>query len=199
MLGRFVRGILREMVAVQFLPHAVPRRLSRAEYDRIVAQGIFADDRVELIHGMVVTMSPIGAPHADPVDVLNRHFVLALSERAVVRVQQPFAASDDSEPEPDIALVPLGRYASAHPERAFLIVEVAQTSLEYDRETKAPLYAASGIPEYWVVDVDNHVLEVYDNALEGRYRRVRTFQGNDTVVPTAFPDVGLRVGELFAE
>jgi Uma2 family endonuclease len=77
--------------------------------------------------------------------------------------------------------------------------EVAQTSLDYDRETKAPLYAASGIPEYWVVDVNSCVLEVHDEPLEGRYCRLRTFKGEDAVAPAAFPDVLLGVGELFAE
>lgn len=187
------------MVAVQLVPHAEPRRLSRAEYDRIVAQGIFEHDRVELIRGMVVTMSPIGAPHADPVDVLARHFMLALSERAVVRVQQPFAASDDSEPEPDIALVPPGRYAKAHPGRAFLIIEVAQTSLDYDRETKAPLYADSGVPEYWIVDVNGRVLEVHDEVHDGRYHRVRSFTGDAMLAPAAFADARLRVSDLFPE
>jgi Uma2 family endonuclease len=110
---------------------------------------MFEHERVELIRGMVLTMSPIGPAHADPIDVLTRRLVLAMGDRAVVRVQQPFAASDDSEPEPDLALVPPGRYAADHPRQARLVIEVAQSSLTYDRETKAPLYAESGVPEYW--------------------------------------------------
>lgn len=127
------------------------------------------------------------------------HRCLPSRERSVVRVQQPFAASDESEPEPDIALVPPGRYAKAHPARAFLIIEVAQTSLDYDRETKAPLYADTGVPEYRIVDVTGRVLEVHDEVRDGRYQRVRSFTGDATLAPAAFPDAGLRVSDLFAE
>src|SRR5512134_1166059 len=111
------------MQAIDVLSHARPRRMSRAEYDRAIAQGFFQDERVELIQGIVVEMPPIGAPHADKVDVLTRVFVRGVGDRAVVRVQAPFAASEDSEPEPDLALVPPGRYADRHPDRAFLVVE----------------------------------------------------------------------------
>jgi len=85
--------------------------MSRAEYDRLVAQGLFEDERVELIRGIVVKMARSGPPHADPIDVLTRHFVRVLADRATVRVQLPFVASDDSEPEPDLALVPPRLYA----------------------------------------------------------------------------------------
>lgn len=179
------------------LSHAEPRLISRAEYDRLVAAGLFQNERVELIRGIVVKMAPIGPPHADPIDVLNRHFVRAVGDEAVVRVQLPFAASDDSEPEPDLALVLPRRYADRHPDRAFLIVEVADTSLEHDRETKGPIYAASGVPEYWIVDVKARRIEVHDEAAGGRYGRVRCFGAGDRVAPAAFADAVLSVSELF--
>jgi len=178
------------------LAHARPRRLSRAEYDRLVSEGLFEHERVELVRGMVVEMSPIGSRHADPVDFLNRLFVRALGDRAVVRVQQPFAASDDSEPEPDLALVPPGRYLDQHPGKAFLIVEVAESSLDHDRETKAPLYAESGVPEYWIVDAGARRVEVY--LLEaGVYKPALYFGRELQIAPAAFPDVELRIAELF--
>src|SRR5262249_1907259 len=153
----------------------------RAEYDRLVDEGLFENERVELIRGIVVEMAPIGSRHADPIDVLTRHFVRAVGDRAVVRVQQPFAVSDDSEPEPDLALVPPGRYMAAQPNTAFLIIEVADASLDHDRETKAPLYASSGVPEYWIVDVNARQIEVHDRVAGGRYGRMRQFGPDDEV------------------
>ena len=186
------------MQAHDVLVHASQRLLTRAEYDRLVKHGFFSSERVELVRGIVIQMAPIGPPHSDPIDVLTRVFVVGVRDRAVVRIQQPFAASDDSEPEPDVLLAPPKRYADAHPDRAFLIVEVAQSSLEYDRETKAPLYASSGVPEYWIVDVNARRVEVYDSPRGGRYERVRSFGAEAEIAPTAFPDVKLTVGELFA-
>jgi Uma2 family endonuclease len=171
--------------------------MTRREYDELVQRGLFANERVELIHGIVVEMSPIGARHADPIDYLTRHFIRGVGERAVVRVQQPFAAGDDSEPEPDLALVPPGRYADRHPERAFLVIEVAESSLDYDRETKAPLYASSRVDEYWIVDVDARRVEVHDLPTAAGFTRIRHFSDADRLAPAAFDDVTLRVAELF--
>lgn len=185
------------MQAFDVLAHARPRRMTRSEYDRLVEQGLFENERVELIGGLVVEMSPMGSRHADPIDVLTRHFVLGVGDRAVVRVQLPFAASDDSEPEPDLALVPPKRYADRHPDRAFLIIEVAETSLEYDRETKGPLYAASGVPEYWIIDVNGRSVEVHDTPGAHGYERSRRCAPSDVLAPSAFPDVTLRIDELF--
>lgn len=186
------------MQALDVLAHARPRLLSRSEYDELVKSGLFHHERVELIGGIVVEMAPIGSRHADPIDLLTRHFVRALDERAVVRVQQPFAASADSEPEPDLALVPPRRYADRHPDRAFLIVEVAETSLEYDRETKGPLYATCGVPEYWIVDVNGRCVELYDKPGPSGYERMRRCGVDARIAPAAFPDVELMVSELFA-
>jgi Uma2 family endonuclease len=186
------------MQAHDALSHASPRLMSRAEYEQLAEQGFFSKERVELIRGIVVKMSPIGSRHSDPIDVLTEHFVLGLKGRAKVRIQQPFAASDDSEPEPDVLLAPPKRYADAHPSQAFLIVEVAESSLAYDRETKAPLYASSGVPEYWNVDVNERRIEVHASPAGGRYERVRFVGSEAALSPAAFPDVVLAVGDLFA-
>jgi Uma2 family endonuclease len=184
------------MQAIDVLTHARPRRMSRSEYERLVGQGVFRDERVELIQGIVVEMPPIGPPHADTVGILTRIFVRGVGDRALVRIQLPFAASDDSEPQPDAALVPPGRYRDRHPDRALLLVEVAETSLAHDRETKAPLYAASGVPEYWIVDVKACEVHVYDEPSGGRYGRVRRF-ASGAIAPAAFSDVTVSVEELF--
>lgn len=159
--------------------------------------GFFHGERVELIRGTVVAMSPIGPPHASVVDQLTVAFVRALDPRARVRVQQPFLAHDESEPEPDIAVVPEGRYADAHPDRAFLLVEVAESSLSYDREVKAALYAASSVDEYWIVDVATHAIEVYSQPVNGRYGNLRTVDKDGSVTIAAFPDVTIKVATLF--
>lgn len=178
--------------------HAEPRRLTRAEYDRLGELGFFAGERVELIYGTVVRMSPIGPSHADAVDRLTELFVIALSGRARVRVQQPFVAIDESEPEPDVAVVPLGPYAKAHPDRAHLLVEVAESSLDYDRETKGALYASSGVPEYWIVDVVARAVDVHTAPEGERYTSVVRFTEADAIRLSAFTDVEVSVARLFA-
>jgi Uma2 family endonuclease len=120
-----------------------------------------------------------------------------VSGRARVRVQQPFIAGTNSEPGPDIALVPPGRYRGEHPDRAYLIVEVAESPLAHDRETKAQLYARAQVPEYWVVDVNGHVVHVFDEIVDGRYCRSRAFDATAVLAPKAFPDASISVGELF--
>jgi len=179
------------------LTHAKPRRLRRAEYDRMAQLGFFRHERVELIRGTVVAMSPIGPPHSSVVDRLTRLLVRALDPRALVRIQQPFLACDESEPEPDVAVVPDGVYADAHPDRAFLIIEVAESSLDYDRETKGPVYASSGVDEYWIVDVAARAIEVYSHPVNGRYRNLHTIDNDGSVAIAAFPDVTVEVPTLF--
>jgi Uma2 family endonuclease len=185
------------MRAVALPLHSRPRRLTRLEYERLSDEGFYRRERVELIEGIVVEMSPIGPTHADPLDVLVEKLVPVLLGRARVRVQQPFALADYSEPEPDLAVVPPGRYADRHPDRAFLIVEVAESSLAYDRDTKAPLYALAGVPEYWIVDVSSRVVEVLDEPGQGGYARSRKFERGGALTVPGFDDVTVRVDDLF--
>src|SRR6202142_4152630 len=166
-------GRIRAVVARALAPPPTPRPLTRAEYDRMGDLHFFRGERVELVRGTVVRKSPIGPSHASVVDRLVELLVPPLVGRARVRVQQPFAASDESEPEPDIAVVPSGSYSERHPDRAMLIIEVAESSLEYDRETKGPLYAACGVAEYWIVDVGDRVIDVCTEPSGGRYASVR--------------------------
>src|ERR1043165_617725 len=98
--------------------------------------GLFDDERVELVRGVIIAMSPIYPPHASPVDRLTEILVRALAGRARVRIQQPLLATDESEPEPDVAVVPLGDYTATHPDRALLVIEVADSSLRKDRLLK---------------------------------------------------------------
>jgi Uma2 family endonuclease len=185
-------------MAARDLAHGTPRPLSRAEYDRMVALGFFHEERLELIHGTLLRMSPIGADHADAVDRLMELFVLRLAGRARVRIQHPLAASDDSEPEPDVAVVPLGDYSKEHPGRALLVIEVAVSSLAYDRETKGALYAASGVPEYWIVDVVGRAIEVHTEPDGARYAQVRRVAIGERVSPASFPEIAIGPGDVLA-
>src|SRR5215207_1738921 len=116
------------------------RPLRREEFERLIDAGMFRNERVELIHGIILEMSPQLEPHAVVVQILNRLLMPPLVGRADVRVQLPFAAGEHSLPEPDLALVAVARFGAPRPDRAFLIIEVADSSLENDRTVKAELY-----------------------------------------------------------
>lgn len=172
------------------------RRLRRWEYDRLVEAGAFATEHLELIRGFIVRMSPQGPSHAGPIQVLTRLLLPALVGRADVRVQLPLIAPDDSEPEPDIAVVPIGDPHRAHPSSAHLVVEVAHTSQAYDRATKGPLYAEMGIPEYWLVDVAERTIEVHRSPTARRYERIDIVRAGASISLVAFPDVGVDVASV---
>ena len=176
--------------------HARPRLLTRQEYLRIGETGIFDEERVELIRGVVIRMPPIGPPHANSVDELTEKLVTALHGRARVRIQHPFVAADESMPQPDVAIVPVDDYSKRHPDRAFLLIEVSESSLRYDRETKAPLYAESAVDEYWLVDVASGRVEVFRGSKNGEWTERRTVPFDGELTPLAFPDVSIDVRDL---
>lgn len=159
------------------------------------------DDRVELIEGEIVVMTPIGSPHAGKVIRLNGLFVPRLGGRAMVNVQNPIILAAHSEPQPDLALLRPRPdwYERSHPrpEDILLLIEIADTSLDYDRTVKVPLYAGAGIPEVWIVDLTAECIEVYQEPSQGRYRRVQRFTRGQSLAPQAFPDLLLSVDELF--
>ncbi len=174
-----------------------PRPLKRTEYDRLVALGVFEDERVELLHGVLVDMSPNDPGHVSPIDRLTMILAPALLGKAIVRIQSPLAAHDESEPEPDVAVVPLGDYRKEHPATALLVIEVALSSLNKDRKVKAPLYAASGFREYWIVNVAETAIEVHRAPAEGRYATVTRHTLGEVLRPEAFPDVAVNVTEVY--
>lgn len=167
----------------------VPRPLRRAEYDQLVASGAFEGERVELLDGQVTQMPPPHGPeHDGTIHVLNKWLLAHLGARADVRVQSAFAATDDAEPEPDLAVVPPGDYRDAHPSTALLIVEVAVSSGAYDRQ-KASIYARAGVPEYWIVDVPRGVVEVHRDPAGGGYETRTTHRRPEVLRLLAFADV----------
>jgi Uma2 family endonuclease len=184
------------VISSSLLENATLRPISRAEYERMVELGMFVDERVELLYGAIVQMSPIGAPHNATLQRLNRLLVLAAGERAWVRIQSSFAASDGSEPEPDVAVVPPGEYDDANPTEAWLIVEVADTSLEVDRGVKAKLYAECSVPEYWVVNLVDGIIEVHTEPVRGAYARVTPHRKGSAIRLQALADVDLAVADI---
>jgi Uma2 family endonuclease len=184
---------------VYMVPSLAPegtRPLRRVEYDKLVALGVFEDERIELLRGALVPMSPIGPPHSATIDRLTRILVVALLDRATVRVQNPFAALDDSEPEPDVNVVPVGDYDSDHPERALVLIEVAESSLARDRGIKLQIYAENGVPEYWVVNLVNRRIEVYSNPSSAGYETIRHLERGQSIRLVSFPDVEIQVSDV---
>lgn len=173
------------------------RPLLRREYDELIRQGHFEGEKIELLFGVLVRMTPIGAPHSSTVMRVTKLFWSLLPEaRASVRCQQPFAALLDSEPEPDVVLAPPGEYDRDHPEKTLLVVEVSDSSLRRDRGLKARLYALAGVPEYWIVNLVDQVVEVYTEPFDGVFGQLTTYTKGQTLRPQAFPDLEIRVDQI---
>lgn len=182
---------------------AAPQRwkLTAEQYQRMGEAGILhEDDRVELLEGELYEMAPIGDWHNASVDALNAAFKVEAGQRAIVRVQGSFRLSPHSEPEPDILVLRYRpdyyRSALPGPEDVLLVVEVADTTLAYDRDFKLPLYARAGIPEVWIVNRDAARIEVYREPQGDGYRSVAMVERGGTVAPLAFPDLALRVQDI---
>ena len=186
------------MFDVPALAPAGIRRLSRAEYDRMVALGMFEDERLELLYGVLCAMSPQGAPHATITAWLQQRLVRALDESYDVRAHSPFASSEDSEPEPDISVARTRGGEHEHPSSALLLIEVSESSLRRDREIKARLYAETGVPEYWIVDLstDELTVEVYTEPSSRGYRHIETYGADRTLRPTRLPGVAIAIAEI---
>ncbi len=177
------------------------RRFTIDEYDRMGEAGILnEDEHAELINGEIVLMAALGSKHTGCVNWLNDAFRAQLGGRVIVSVQNPVRLPPDGEPEPDVMLLRHRPdfYRSAHPlpDDVYLIIEVADTSLPYDRTTKQQLYAAAGIRDFWIVDLANELLLVHRVPQDGCYTEVRRLKRGDTVSPEEFPDLSLTVAEI---
>jgi Uma2 family endonuclease len=185
-----------DVVSLLAIPLENARRIRRTEYEKMVALGLFGDERVELLYGVLVEMSPKGPPHDSAIERLTELLVAQFSGRASVRIQSAFAASDGSEPEPDVAVVPRGNYRCDHPTEALLIIEVADSSLSIDRGVKARLYAECGVPEYWVTNIRDGIIEVHTEIVRGAYTRVVPYKTGDQIPLTGFPDIVIAVSDV---
>lgn len=172
---------------------------TRKEFDRLVAAGAFHPEaRIQLVQGEIVEMTPQGAAHATTLLRLQKALDAIFREGHHVRAQLPLALGAHSEPEPDVAVVPgsLDDYREHHPTAAALVVEIADTTLDFDRSRKQEMYAQAQIPEYWIVNLVEGVLEVYREPQGPSYRTALRLGRDDAVAPLTAPDAQLKVGAL---
>ncbi len=179
-----------------------PHRFTVAEYYRMAEVGILGeDDRVELLGGQIVDMSPIGPGHAYTVDRCGEAFAgLLIARRVILRTQNPLGLGEYDAPQPDVAVVRPrpDRYANEHPGAAdvWLVIEVADSSVAADRSTKLTLYALAGIREAWLVNLPERRLEVYREPRADGYALSRPYRAGERVAPLAIPELELAVADL---
>ena len=186
-------------------PYVTTRRWRRAEYDRLVELGIFAGERLELLDGLLAVREPQGSSHAAIVGQIGDALRSAFGAGWHARLQAPLALDDDSEPEPDVAVVAgeYRDYITRHPSTAALVVEVADSSLGLDRRLKVGLYARAGLPEYWIANLVEGVLEVHrdprpepETAYGWVYRSVEILRPPASVTPLGAPGSLIPVADL---
>jgi Uma2 family endonuclease len=180
---------------------AMPHAFTRKDYHAMIGAGILReDDRLELINGQIVQQMPIGTSHAGMVNRLNQLLTARVGPRNIVAVQNPVALNEFSEPQPDIALLQPREdfYENFHPtpQEVALIVEVADTSLGYDREDKIPLYAMCGIPEVWLVDLSTKAVHVFRHPGQTDYAEVTRLRGDAMLPIPGLPNAQFSVREL---
>jgi Uma2 family endonuclease len=178
-----------------------PYRWTVREFHRMVDTGLFnEDDRIELIEGEIIKMAPIGSGHAGRVKRLNHTLTIMLNEKAVVSVQDPVVLGNYSEPQPDIAVLCWRDdfYTQANPvaEDILLIIEVADSTVRYDRSTKLPVYARHGIPEVWIVNLPQQRIEVYRKLVDGEYGETMHHRSG-RISPELLPAAVIDVAGLF--
>ncbi len=175
------------------------KRWTRDEYRRLVEQRVLGeDDRVQLIDGEIIEMPPHSPAHSGTIHLVAEALRALLPPGYCVRVQLPLALSPASEPEPDIAVVPGAPrdYLAEHPDSAVLVVEVAVATGEFDRGRKAQVYAAAGVPEYWVVDPAAGTVDVFRDPEPGGYRSCERLARGDRVTPLVAPGRSVAAGDL---
>lgn len=176
-------------------------RFTVDEYYRMAEAGILHEDsRVELIDGEILDMSPIGPRHANGVRRLSAVFFRELDDQAVVSIQNPIRIGERNEPEPDLVLARHSEdeYRDRHPtpEDVLLVVEVADTSSAYDRETKAPLYARAGIADSWIADVGRDEVIIHRDPIDGVYTTTRVARRGQAISPLAFLNLSVAVDDI---
>jgi Uma2 family endonuclease len=181
----------------------IRRRFTVDDYEGMIESGILDEnDRVELIDGEIIEMAAVGSQHAGCVNGLNEWYILRLHGRAIISIQNPVRLRPRSEPEPDVMLLrPRAdryRHGLPGPEDVLLIIEVSDSTLHFDRGTKLPLYAAAGIPEVWIVDLERRRVLVHRQP-DGDLYREAIVVDDGSLSPLAFPDVALHLEDIFGE
>jgi Uma2 family endonuclease len=180
---------------------AVPNRWTTERYLRLVDEGVLGpDDKVELPEGVIVAMAPSDVGHDGTLGLVSHALFRAVADRATVRVQLSFVAGPHSLPEPDVTVVPGSArdYARTRPTSALLVVEVSDTSLKQDRLTKAAIYAAAHVPEYWIVNLRDDRVEIRrePDAEQRRYRRLTVARRGEAITMAALPAVSVAADDL---
>lgn len=182
------------------------RRWKRVEYDRLVDLGVFDREPVELIGGQLIVAEPQNTYHAVGVGKSGDALRAVLPPGWIVRVQMPIALDDESAPEPDVALARGSHddYLGSHPQLVALVIEVADSSLLFDRRDKGSLYARGGVQDYWIVNVIDRVVEVYrdpqpdtSSPYGWHYRSAERFTAPSVIVPLALPSIRIAVADLY--
>ena len=170
---------------------------SRDDYYRMAEAGLFVDQRVELIEGEILMMSPMNPAHAAALQLASKALELAFGEGYCVRAQLPLHLDDCSEPEPDLAVVPGSpRDYPHHPRTALLVVEISDTTLDFDRGRKREIYACAGIPEYWIVNLPERRIEVHQFPAGGDYTHAVSYDWASTLAAPTASRAPIRVSEL---
>ncbi|MBA2350307.1 MAG: Uma2 family endonuclease [Betaproteobacteria bacterium] len=177
--------------------------LTVMDFARMAEVGILReDDRVELIEGELIDMAPIGPGHIGAIALLTKMMVVAAADKAVVSVQSSILLSDRSQPQPDLVLLKARadyyRHALPAPADILLLIEVADTSIEYDRDIKLPLYGKSGVPEVWLVNLKDEAIEIHQEPGMKGYQRILRPDGDKVISPLLFSDFSLSVKQLFS-
>ena len=181
-------------------PH--PKKFTTETYHKMSELGLFKEgDRLELIKGEVIEMSPVGWKHASCVKRLNHLLMKKLGDQVIVGVQDPIQLEDNSEPQPDLVLLKPRSdfYANKHPQAKdiLLLIEVSDSSLEYDRTVKIPLYAENQISEVWLVDLNESCLEIYRKPYQNYYQNTQKLSPINSIILSNFPKVEIKINELF--
>ncbi len=174
------------------------RRISVDEYYKMAEVGILKpDERVELIAGEIVQMSPIGIRHMNCVNRFNKRLTKLVPDEFIVSIQNPIRLSENDEPQPDIVIA--RRVEDDEPFRPkdiILVIEVAETTYDYDRNVKVPRYADEGIPEVWLVNLPEEAIESFTNPINGVYTEVREYRIGEKIRPALLPSVAVDVSDM---
>ena len=176
--------------------------LTIIQFQKMIETKIFAEEeRVELVEGEVIIMAPIGPVHSGKTNRLNRLFSQSVGDLAIVEVQGPLVLDDNSELEPDIALLrPRDDFyetANPMPDEVLLLIEIADSSLNYDKDIKIPLYARHGIPEVWLINIPNQPVEIYLKPSPKGYRQILLPEKHERISPILLPKVSVNVSDIF--
>jgi Uma2 family endonuclease len=185
---------------MNFHPQPTRLRFKVDEYYKMIELGMLKDyEKAEIIEGELIKKMTIGNRHAAIVDFLTKFFVKNVSDNILVRIQNPVRLSDYDEPEPDVALADLGKYDGKRhprPSEIILIVEVSDSTLKYDRDVKLALYAEAEIPEVWIVNLPNDIIELHQKPSVGIYQLAKIFKRGETVISEILPDLSIAADEI---